>query len=94
MSHRSDDTLGDLKRMERDKRILEQLFDRLSVLESRMEKLSNRKSTGSSRSTENVQEIVSKISALRDMIDKIEVEMEQLDSRINDIESLRFKHRS
>jgi chromosome segregation ATPase len=94
MSRRSDETIEELKRIEKDTQILEQLSDRLGVLESKIEELADRKATTSSLSPENIQELVSKITALRNMIDKIEVEMVQLDLRLNDIESLRFKHRS
>jgi len=94
MTRRPDETIDEIKRTEKDTKILADLSDRLGLLEEIIEKLTISKSTRPSLNAENIQEIVSKISTLRDLIDKIEVEMEQLDSRVNDIESLRFKHRS
>ncbi len=94
MTRRSHDEIDELKSIENGIQILENLSDRLGALEGKIEELAISKPLKSSSGAENIQEIVSKISTLRNLIDKIEVEMEQLDSRINDIESLRFKHRS
>jgi len=94
MNHHPDDAHDESKHIDMKTQILEQLSDRLEVLESKIEEFTLLESMNSSLSAENIQEIVTKISALRILIDKIDVEMEQLDSRINDIESLRFKSRS
>ncbi|MDH4212855.1 MAG: hypothetical protein OEV85_02940 [Candidatus Thorarchaeota archaeon] len=94
MTRRPDEIVDELKRIEKNPQILETLSNRLGMVESKIEEVTLSKSMKSSFNAENIQEIVSKISALRDLIDKIEVEIEQLNSRINEIETLRFKHRS
>jgi len=94
MARRRQDETDGMKSIEKDTEVLESLSHKLGILEEKIEELMISKSMKSSLSTENIQEIVSKITALRDLIDKVEIEMEQLNTRINDIESLRFKHRS
>lgn len=94
MVRRSNEASDEYDSNEKDVKELENLSRRLGVLEGKIEELITSKSMKSSLSTENIQEIVSKITALRDLIDKIEIEMEHLNTRINDIESLRFKRRS
>ncbi len=90
----SDKTGKEQSQAEDEARILEELSDRLKKMEGRMEDISSRQSNESPIDAEHIQRIVTKISALRDLIDKVEVEMDQLDSRIGDIESLRFKRRT
>jgi uncharacterized phage infection (PIP) family protein YhgE len=94
MTHHLDDTTDELNLTNKKPQTLERLVGRLGVLETQIQGLTLLQSMNSSLSAENIQEVVTKISALRSLIDKIEVEMEQLNSRINDIESLRFKSRS
>ena len=81
-------------RAEDEARVLEELSGRLKKMERRLEDISSRRPNKPSIDAEHIQRIVAKISALRDLIDKVEVEMDQLDSRIGDIESLRFKRRT
>jgi len=94
MARRWQEEIDELKSIEKDTQVLENLSLRLGLLEGKIDELAISKPMKTSPSTENLQEIVSKITALRDLIDKIEIEIEQLNTRINDIESLRFKHRS
>ena len=94
MKSHSDEAIKELGRIEDETRILEELSERLKKMERQMENLSSKQSGKSSIDAEYIQVIVTKISALRDLIDKVEVEMDQLDSRIGDIESLRFKRRT
>ncbi|PNX50337.1 MAG: hypothetical protein BV458_13410 [Thermoplasmata archaeon M9B2D] len=94
MARRRQEEIDELKSIEKDTQVLENLSLRLGLLEGKIDELAISKPMKTSPSTENLQEIVSKITALRDLIDKIEIEIEQLNTRINDIESLRFKHRS
>jgi predicted transcriptional regulator len=90
----SDKTVKEMSRTEDEARTIEELSARLRKMERRLEEISSRQSSKSSIDAEHIQRIVTKISALRDLIDKAEVEMHQLDSRIGDIESLRFKRRT
>lgn len=94
MVRRSNEASDESDSNEKDTKALENLSHRLMALEGKIEELAILKSMKSSLSAENIQEIASKITALRDLIDKIEIEMQQLNTRINDIESLRFKRRS
>ncbi|RDE13868.1 MAG: hypothetical protein C4K48_07595 [Candidatus Thorarchaeota archaeon] len=94
MKSHSDEAIKELGRIEDETRILEELSERLKKMERQMEDISSKHSSTSSIDAEYIQVIVTKISALRDLIDKVEVEMDQLDSRIGDIESLRFKRRT
>ncbi len=94
MKSHSDEAIKELSRIEDETRILEELSEPLKRMERRIEDISSKQSSKSSIGAEYIQVIVTKISALRDLIDKVEVEMDQLDSRIGDIESLRFKRRT
>lgn len=88
MGEQSDSAIEELRRIERDTRILEDISARLQKMEKQLE------SEGSSLTPDEIQRIVSKMTVLRNLIDKVEVEMDQLDSRVSEIESLNFKHRS
>jgi outer membrane murein-binding lipoprotein Lpp len=94
MSNHQDDTLRELKRIEEDTHLLQDLSSQLEKLEQKIETLSLATRTEASMNAEGIQEISTKISTLSALIDKIEVEISHLNSRIDDIESLRFKHRS
>lgn len=91
----NDDTLGELQKIEEKTKVLENLSTRLDVLEKQMENLTRPKlSVPHGIDRKDFQRIITKISSLRELIDKIEIEINHLDSRITDIESLRFKHRT
>ncbi|MHA1135536.1 MAG: hypothetical protein ACTSSE_03540 [Candidatus Thorarchaeota archaeon] len=88
MGEHSDNAIEELRRIEKDTKVLEDISTRLRKMEKQLEK------AGSSLSPDEIQQIVTKMTLLRNMIDKIEVEMSQLDSRVSEIESLKFKRRS
>jgi uncharacterized coiled-coil protein SlyX len=93
MSGYQDDTIRELKRIEDDTHILQYLSSQLEKLEKKIETLSETTRTEGSLNAEVIQEISTKILALNALIDKIEVEISHLNSRMDDIESLRFKYR-
>ena len=88
MSEHSDNAIEELRRIEKDTKILQDLSARLQEMDKRIE------TAGTSLTPDEIQQIVGKMAALRTLIDKIEVEMGQLDSKVSDIESLKFKRRS
>jgi outer membrane murein-binding lipoprotein Lpp len=88
-----DDTIDELKRIEDETHILEDLSSQLENLEHKIETLSSSSMAGASVNAEDIQEVSTKIAILNALIDKIEVEISQLNSRMDDIESLRFTHR-
>lgn len=94
MKSHSDEAIKELKRIEEETRVLEELSKRLQKMESQMEEISSTQSMNPSYDGDAIQGIVTKITALRDLIDRIEVEMNHLDSRLNTIESFRFKRRT
>jgi hypothetical protein len=87
MSEHTNNAIEELRRIEKDTKILEDISARLQLMEGQLEK------AGSSLTPDEIQQIVSKMTQLRSLIEKIEVEMNQLDSRVSDIESLKFKSR-
>ena len=88
MGEHSDNALEELRRIEKDTKILEDISIRLREMDMQIE------TTVTSLTPDEIQQIVGKMTALRNLIDKIEVEMGQLDSKVSDIESLKFKRRS
>jgi seryl-tRNA synthetase len=77
-----------------DSHVLQALSSRLRELERRIEAVTEAETKTVSIRSEDVQEISAKITALTTLIDKVEVEINQLNSRIDNIESLQFRHRS
>jgi uncharacterized small protein (DUF1192 family) len=94
MVHHPDEKVDDMNLSETDAQFLDQLLHRLGVLEGKIERLTTTDYMNSTLSAVSIQEITTKISTLRDLIDKIEMELEQMNSRLSDIELLRFKYRS
>jgi tetrahydromethanopterin S-methyltransferase subunit G len=77
-----------------DSRVLQALSSRLRELEQKIEAATAVGTAAVSIGAEDIQEISAKINKLTTIIDRVEVEISQLNSRIDDIESLRFRHRS
>jgi uncharacterized coiled-coil protein SlyX len=77
-----------------DSRVLQALSSRLRELEQKIEAATAVGTAAVSIRAEDIQEISAKITTLTTIIDRVEVEISQLNSRIDDIESLRFRHRS
>ncbi|TFG32058.1 hypothetical protein EU527_11045 [Candidatus Thorarchaeota archaeon] len=95
MKDANKDALEELQKIEQKTQIIGKLSERLEKLENQMREIAqSATSTSSSIDKNDFQKIVTKVTTLRELIDKIEIEIDQLDSRITDIESLRFKHRT
>ena len=95
MKDSTDETASELQRIEQETQVISKLSERLDNLEKKMKVLSDsRGDAPSSQTSADLQKIIMKITSLRELIDRIEIEIGQLDSRMDDIESLRFKHRS
>ncbi|MGY5878817.1 MAG: hypothetical protein RTV31_01145 [Candidatus Thorarchaeota archaeon] len=94
MSEHSENAIEELRRIEDETKILEDVSKRLRQMEKQIENASSPDSTDSPLSPDEIQGIVSKMNALRELIDKIEVEIGQLDSRTTEIESLKFKRQT
>jgi hypothetical protein len=88
MSEHSEKAIEELRRIEQDTKVIEDISTRLQDMEKQIE------NAGSSLSSDEIQRIVSKMTALRILIDKIDVEIGQLDSRVSEIESLKFKRQT
>ncbi|MGY5858749.1 MAG: hypothetical protein RTU63_05230 [Candidatus Thorarchaeota archaeon] len=88
MGEHADNTLEELRRIEEDTKVLADISTQLGKMEKHLE------TAGTSLSHDEIQQIVAKMTVLRTLIDKIEVEMGQLDSRVSEIESLKFKRQS
>lgn len=94
MSEQSDTAIEELRRIENETKILEDISTRLREMEKQIDTVTSSDSSSSSLSSDEIQKIVSKMAALRTLIDKIDVEIGQLDSRVSEIESLKFKRRT
>ena len=94
MNEHSESTIEELRRIEDETKILEDISKRLRQMEKQIENASSPSSADSPLSTDEIQKIVSKMTALRELIDKIEVEIGQLDSQTTEIESLKFKRQT
>lgn len=94
VSEHSDNAIEELSRIEKETKILEDVSTRLRQMEKQIENITSSDPASSPLSSDEVQGIVSKMATLRELIDKIEVEIDQLDSRVSDIESLIFKRQT
>lgn len=94
MNKHSENVIEELQRIEDETKILEDISTRLRQLEKQIENVTSQGSTDSPLSPDEIQRIVSKMTVLRELIDKIEVEIGQLDSRTTEIESLKFKRQT
>jgi len=93
MSENSENAIEELRRIEDETKLLEDISARLRKMEKQIENGSSPLNT-SPLTPDEIQGIVSKMTDLRDLIDKIEVEIGQLDSRTTEIESLKFKRQT
>ncbi len=94
ISEYSENATEELRSIKNEMKIIEDIFTRLRKMEKQIDNVSSSDSTGSPLGSDEIQGIVSKMSALRELIDKIEVKIGQLDSRVTEIETLRFKRRT
>jgi len=91
----TDDSNGELQKIEHRTHVLRRLSERLDIVEEKMKEFSSHGRVESpSESLSKFQEIIMKITSLREVMERVEIEIDRLDSRINRIESLRFKHRT
>jgi len=94
MSEHSENAIEEIRRIEKETKILEDVSNRLRQMEKQIENITSSDPASSPLSSDEIQGIVSKMAVLRELIDKIEVEIDQLDSRVSDIESLIFKRQT
>jgi len=94
MSEHSENAIEEIRRIETETKILEDVSNRLRQMEKQIENITSSDPASSPLSSDEIQGIVSKMAVLRELIDKIEVEIDQLDSRVSDIESLIFKRQT
>ncbi len=90
MSEHSENATEELCSIKNETKIVEDISARLRKMEKQIDKVSS----SDSMSSDEIQGIVSKMSVLRELIDKIEVKIGQLDYRVTEIETLRFKRRT
>ena len=94
MSEHSENAVEELRRIEKETQILEDVSTRLRQMEKQIETVASSDPASSPIGSDEIQGIMAKMAALRELIDKIEVEIGQLDSRVTEIESLKFKRRT
>ncbi|TFH05128.1 MAG: hypothetical protein E4H14_13385 [Candidatus Thorarchaeota archaeon] len=94
MSEHSENAIEELRRIEDETKILENISTRLREMEKQIENASFPDRVNSILGSDEIQGIVSKMAALRELIDKIEIEIGQLGSRTTEIESLKFKRQT
>ncbi len=82
------DAIHELRRMEEDTKIISSISTKLWEIEKEFEK------GNVSLSSNELQHIVSKMASIRAIIDRIEIELSQLDTKSSEIESLNFKRRT
>jgi len=82
------DAIDELRRMEEDTKVISSISAKLRELEKEFEK------SDISLSPEELQQIASKMTSLRTLIDKIEIELGLLDTKSSAIESMNFKRRT
>ena len=90
MSEHSENATEELRSIKNESKIIEDISARLRMMEKQIDKTSY----SDSMSSDEIQGITSKMSVLRELIDKIEVKIDQLDNRVTEIETLRFKRRT
>ncbi len=94
MSESSENANEEMRSITNEMKIIEDVSVRLRQMEKQIDNVSSSDSMSSSLSPDEIQGIVSKMSVLRELIDKIEVKIDQLDNRVTEIETLRFKRRT
>jgi len=94
MSEHSENVIEELRRIEDETKMLEDISIRLQQMEKQIENATSTTNKDSPLSSDEIQRIVSKLATLRELIDKIEVEIGQLDSNTSEIESLKFKRQN
>jgi len=90
MSEHTENVIEELRRIEDETKLLEAISIRLRQMEKQIENASSSSDKDSLLSSDEIQRIVSKMTTLREIIDKIEVEIGQLDSNTSEIETLKF----
>ncbi len=95
MKDSATDTTQESEEIKQQMQVISKLTERLDKLEEQIKAISQASPTHSSSQTfDYFQKIIMKITSLRELIDKVEIEIDQLNSRMDGIESLRFKHRT
>jgi len=94
MSEYSENATEDLRSIKNETKIIEDVSVRLRQMENQIDNVLTSDSSRSPLNSDEIQGIISKMSILRELIDKIEVKIDQLDSRVAEIETLRFKRRT
>ena len=94
ISEYSENASEELRSIKNETKIIEDISARLRQMEKQIDNVSSSDSMSSPLSSDEIQGIVSKMSVLRELIDKIEVKIGQLVSRVTEIETLRFKRRT
>lgn len=94
MSESYENATEDLRSIKNETKIIEDVSVRLRQMEKQIDTVLSLNSRSSPLSSDEIQGIVSKLLVLRELIDKIEVKIGQLDSRVTEIETLRFKRRT
>ncbi|MHA1929849.1 MAG: hypothetical protein ACTSV2_14850 [Candidatus Thorarchaeota archaeon] len=94
ISEHSENVTEELRSIKNEAKIIEDISARLRKMEKQIDNVSSADSTSSPLGSDEIQGIVSRMSVLRELIDKIEVKTGQLDSRVTEIETLRFKRRT
>jgi len=90
MSEQSENAIEELRCIEDETKMLEDISTRLQQMEKQIEYATSSSDKEFPLSPDEIQRIVSKMTALRKIIDKIEVEIGQLDSNTSEIETLKF----
>ncbi|MHA1615401.1 MAG: hypothetical protein ACTSYJ_11190 [Candidatus Thorarchaeota archaeon] len=94
MSEYSENATEDLRSIKNETKIIEDVSVRLRQMENQIDNVLTSDSSSSPLNSDEIQGIISKMSILRELIDKIEIKIDQLDSRVTEIETLRFKRRT
>jgi hypothetical protein len=94
MNDESTGILEELQKIENETKLLQSIYSILEKLEAQLSDATSPDSIDSPLGPDDIQRIVAKLTELRELIDKIEIEMDALDSHANEIESLKFKRRT
>ena len=89
MSEYSENVTEDLRSIQNETKLIEDVSASLRQMEKQIDNVMSSDSASSPLSSDEIQGIVSKMSVLRELLDKIEVKIGQLDSRVTEIETLR-----
>jgi uncharacterized protein (DUF342 family) len=85
----------DVTQLREDLEVIEEGIRNLEELWSRLQKHSEMKQLQTSQSGKSeIQEIALKITSVRELINKIDIKLDEIEARIGNIESLEFRSRS